>query len=69
MSIQAGKGDAWRDIDRNKWDSCPLWDNLKKKKEQKCIENNQKELIQLEFNFMDNSIASNMPTFDNCLKK
>jgi hypothetical protein len=31
----AGKGPRDRTEGRKKWDSCPLWDNLKKNKERK----------------------------------
>lgn len=30
--MSAGKGDKWRKTDFKKYYSCPLWDNLEKKK-------------------------------------
>lgn len=30
-----GKGDKPRKVDQKKWDSCPLWKNLKKQEELK----------------------------------
>lgn len=31
VRVRVGKGDKQRPVDKKKYDSCPLWDNLKKK--------------------------------------